>query len=84
MDGCDSNETETRDLVPDWLNRTIPWSSETKLLRQCRRFNETWTSLDECLTRDIDYDTEQLMSCDNGWVYDLSNFHSSLVTEVLH
>ena len=70
--------------MPEWLNRTVPWDSGTpKLLRQCRRYNATWTSVDQCLTEEIDYDMAELINCDSGWVYDLSDFQTSIVTEVL-
>ena len=84
VDGCDPTGMETGDFEPEWLKHAIPWSDQTpKLLRQCKRFNETWSNTGECLTQNTSYDQVQLMNCDSGWVYDLSNFHTSIVTEVL-
>jgi len=82
VDGCDPTGMETGDFEPEWLKHAIPWSDQTpKLLRQCKRFNETWSNTGECLTQNTSYDQVQLMNCDSGWVYDLSNFHTSIVTE---
>ena len=85
VNGCDPLDIADTELVPHWLNHTVPWGeSVPKLLRQCRRFNETWSDVDQCHTRTIDHNSAQLIKCEDGWIYDLSNFHSSIVTEVFH
>jgi len=82
VNGCDPLDIADTELVPHWLNHTVPWGeSVPKLLRQCRRFNETWSDVDQCHTRTIDHNSAQLIKCEDGWIYDLSNFHSSIVTE---
>ena len=85
VNGCDPLDIADTELVPHWLNHTVPWGeSVPKLLRQCRRFNETWSDVDQCHTRTIDHNSAQLIKCEDGWIYDSSNFHSSIVTEVFH
>ena len=83
INGCDPSQPETSEFAPQWLNRTVLWgSSVPKLLQQCRRYNETWSDIDQCLNKYVDYETAELMECDEGLVYDLSSFHSTIVTEV--
>ena len=78
VDNC---ENVTSDFEPWWLNRTIPWDANDRSIRQCRRYNQTWADVTQCLSGDAD--TTATVSCD-AWIYDKTNVHSSIVTDVIH
>ena len=84
IEGCDDasdSQSEPIFLAP-WVNNVIPeWndvSSESRFQRQCYRYNHTWASLDECFNCTTEADQVQ---CDK-WVYDTSNFDSTIVNDV--
>ncbi len=81
IENCDADDysaSETNQFSPIWLNNTIP-RNDDNTPDQCKRYNYTWTNVEECQAPDAQIDSE--ITCDRR-VYDTSQFQSTIVTDV--
>ena len=92
VEGCDvvNNSTGLVDeFTPSWLNNTLPgWgrpsaTDANRLERECYRYSRNWTSIDQCLTGDEFINATNVEKC-NRWVFDTTNFRSTVFTEVFN
>ncbi|XP_046657878.1 organic cation transporter protein-like [Daphnia pulicaria] len=77
IENCDADYSASETNSPIWLNNTIPWNDDNTP-DQCQRYNYTWTNVEECQAPGAQMDSE--ITCDR-WVYDTSQFQSTIVSD---
>ena len=83
---CNVTELNKYNLTLDhYKNLSIPWKNETKEYDKCLQYDVNFTQIYELngqVWPEMADPEWNLTACKDGWIYDLSEYEDSLVTEV--